>query len=306
MQKKYKTVLILGATAVGKSALAVQLAKKYNGEIISADSVQIFRGLDIGSAKISAQEMGGVAHFGINILPADAQFSTHDFVEYSKQKIREISSRAHLPIVVGGTGLYVTALVQGFNLGGVEKDETLRAELEKLRSVKGVDALFELLQSLDSEAARTIDRKNPVRLVRAIEIAKGRGKKSAVDATENEIEPLVLVLERPREEIYAAIDARVDDMMRRGFLQEVQRLKNAGLTAENQSMRAIGYKELLAHLNGQLSLEKAVELIKQHSRNYAKRQNTFFKKVPGAHYVNMTDKAAALKEIDFLLKDFLK
>ncbi len=301
--KKDKVVFILGPTAVGKTFVGVNLAKKFGGEIISADSVQIFCGLDIGSAKVTKEEMNGVVHHGIDICQPIEEFSVFDFVEYTRKKIIEISNRGHLPIVVGGTGLYIKALVLGYNFGGVDKDEILRAKLEKIADKEGNDALFERLKALDPKMAENTDKNNQVRLIRALEIALFHGEKktSSVD-----VEPLIIALNKPRDLLYADINIRVDEMISAGLVEEVCSLKAKGLTKENQSMHAIGYKEVLSHLDGEISLERCVELVKQHSRNYAKRQMTFLRGMENVVFVDAIDKTKALASVEKLVEDFLK
>lgn len=299
--KKFKAVFILGPTAVGKTFFSVKLAKDLDGEIISSDSVQIYKGLDIGSAKVTKEEMQGVKHYAIDILEPDEEFSVYDFVEFSKQKIAEISENGKLPIVVGGTGLYVKALTLGYDFGGTKKDENLREHLENLAREKGNDALFEMLKEKNPTMAEKTDKSNTVRLVRALEIAlsdKEKGK------NESQIDALLIALNRDREKLYADINRRVDVMLENGLVQEVERLKARGLTKENQSMKAIGYKEVLAYLDGEYSYERMVELLKQHSRNYAKRQLTFLRGMENVHFVEVEDREKAYEEILSLVKDW--
>ncbi len=298
-----KVVFILGPTAVGKSAVAVDLAKKMNGEIISADSVQIFKGLDIGSAKVTKEEMSGVVHYGIDICDAKENFSAFEFAQYTKQKINDICSRNKLPIVVGGTGLYVRSLVEGYNFGGTDKDENLRNYLEKLCKEKGVEALFEILKNEAPQEAEKIDQNNPVRIIRAIEINRNQSKK----ATEKpDIDALVIGLVMSREILYERINMRVDKMLQEGLVDEVKKLKDCGLSENNQSMHAIGYKEVLPYLNGEISYDKMVELVRQHSRNYAKRQLTFLRGMKNCHMIDMQNKEHGFKEIKKLVEDFLR
>lgn len=299
--KKFKAVFILGPTAVGKTFFSVKLAKDLDGEIISSDSVQIYKGLDIGSAKVTKEEMQGVKHYAIDILEPDEEFSVYDFVEFSKQKIAEISENGKLPIVVGGTGLYVKALTLGYDFGGTKKDENLREHLENLAREKGNDALFEMLKEKNPTMAEKTDKSNTVRLVRALEIAlsdKEKGK------NESQIDALLIALNRDREKLYADINRRVDVMLENGLVQEVEGLKARGLTKENQSMKAIGYKEVLAYLDGEYSYERMVELLKQHSRNYAKRQLTFLRGMENVHFVEVEDREKAYEEILSLVKDW--
>lgn len=299
---KNKVVFILGPTAVGKSALGIEIAKNFNGEIISADSVQVFKGLNIGSAKITAKQMQNVPHYGIDLVDADKEFSTFDFVEFTKKKIQEICDKKCLPIVVGGTGLYIKSLVRGYDFGGVEKDDAKRSELEALAAEKGLQALVQRLKQSDLAAAEKIDKNNKVRLIRAIEIAESSGTKGTCNV---QMQALVVGLTRPREQLYEDINKRVDQMMQDGLLQEVAALKNAGLNETHQSMHAIGYKELLAYLNGQCTLQQATELIKQHSRNYAKRQLTFLRGMQEVKFVDVQNFKAACVEACDLVQKFL-
>lgn len=265
-----KVLFILGPTGVGKSELGIKLAQKFNGEIISADSVQVFRGLDIGSAKISAREQALVKHHAIDILPPEAKFSVFEYVKLTKQLIDEIIARGKRPIIVGGTGLYVKALTLGYDFGGEGEDPKLRESLESLSE----EELLARLKNLDPKRAEQIDSQNKRRLVRAVELAM-QGK--SVGSTQSEIDYLILALSMPRDQLYERINKRVDQMMQNGLVEEVKSLKAKGLTKFHQSMSAIGYKEILSYLDGEIDLEEAVRLIKQHSRNYAKRQQTFLR-----------------------------
>ena len=296
-----KVLFILGPTAVGKTYFSVKLAQKFNGEIISSDSVQIYRGLNIGSAKVTKDEMQGIPHHAIDILEPEEEFSVYEFVEYTRKKIDEIIARNKLPIVVGGTGLYVKALLGGYNFGGTEKDEKLRQELEKLAKEKGNDYLFEMLKQKDEKLAEKTDKNNLVRLIRAIEIASSNGEK-----TQNkvDIDALVVALNRERSLLYADINKRVDIMLQNGLIEEVEGLKKRGLTAQNQSMRAIDYKEVLAYLDGEYSYEQMVEILKQHSRNYAKRQLTFLRGMENVHFVDTEDRAKAFDTLSKLIENW--
>ncbi len=287
-----KVVFILGPTAVGKSEFAIALAKKFNGEIISADSVQVYKKLNIGSAKIT--DMKGVVHYGIDILEPNENFSVFDFVEYSKKKIDEISAKGKLPIVVGGTGLYIKALTEGYNLGGVSKDEALREKLEEEAKKIGLDFLYKKLQEINPQMAEKTDKNNKVRVIRALEIALSNGEKAKTE-TYN-IDPLLIALNRTREKLYEGINARVDIMFKQGLVQEVEGLVRSGITRECQAMRAIGYKEVLDYLDGKTDLETTKNLIKQHTRNYAKRQLTFLRGM-NCHMVDVENVDEAKKEI---------
>lgn len=300
---KKKVIFILGPTAVGKTYFSVKLAKEIGGEIISSDSVQIYKGLDIGSAKVTKDEMQGVVHHAIDILEPEEEFSVYDFVEYTKQKIDQIYAKGKTPIVVGGTGLYVKALTQGYNFGGTSKDDNLRNELENLAKEKGNDYLFEMLKTKDPKMAEKTDKFNTVRLVRAVEIALSSGEKQKNEVA---IEPLIIALNRDREMLYKDINKRVDIMLDNGLIEEVENLKRRGLTFENQCMKAIGYKEVLSYLNGEYDFDRMIELLKQHSRNYAKRQLTFLRSMENVNFVDVEDKEIAYNQLKKLVEEFLK
>ena len=302
MNKK-KVVFILGPTAVGKTFFSVKLAKKLNGEIISADSVQVYKGLDIGSAKVTKEEMQGVVHYAIDILESWEEFSVYDFVEYTKHKIDEIASKNKLPIIVGGTGLYVKALTLGYNFGGVNKDANLRENLEKLAEEKGNDYLYQMLLEKDKDMAEKTDKNNTVRLVRALEIALSDGQKQTGNV---DIDYLIFALVKDRAILYDAINKRVDTMLANGLIDEVKSLKQSGLTAQNQSMRAIGYKEVLSYLDGEIDYDRMVEILKQHSRNYAKRQLTFLRGMQNVNFVDTSDVSSAEKTILSKVEAWLK
>ncbi len=289
-----KVIFILGPTAVGKTYMSVNLAKSLGGEIISADSVQIYKGLDIGSAKVTEQEKQGITHYAIDILEPEQEFSVFDFVEYTKQKIDEILSHGKIPIVVGGTGLYVKALTLGYNFGGASYDKDLREKLENLAKEKGNDYLFDMLRQKDENLAQKTDKNNTVRLVRALEIALADGEKLE---QKTDLDSLVFALVRDRQKLYDDINRRVDIMIENGLVSEVERLKKMGLTKDNQSMRAIGYKEVLDYLDGQYDFDRMVELVKQHSRNYAKRQMTFLRGMQNIEFVDTEDKKKAFETI---------
>lgn len=300
---KKKVVFVLGPTAVGKTAISVKLAKALDGEIISSDSVQIYKGLDIGSAKVTKEEMQGVVHYAIDILDAKQEFSVFEFVEYTRKKIDEILQRGNLPIVVGGTGLYVKALTLGYNFGGTQKDGILRQKLEQMAEEKGKDALFELLMQKNPQLAQKTDKFNTVRLIRALEIAMSDGEKTQAEV---DIDPFIIALNRDRELLYNDINKRVDIMLENGLVEEVRSLMHQGLTREHQSMRAIGYKEVISYLENEIDYKRMVEILKQHSRNYAKRQLTFLRGMENVHFVDTEDKEKAFLQILAMIEDWMK
>ena len=270
-----RALFVLGPTGVGKSGFAIKLAKLFDGEIISADSVQVYKGLNIGSAKITADEMQGVAHHAIDILQPDQEFSVFEFVELTKKLIAQINQNGKLPIVVGGTGLYVKAFLEGYDFGGSGRNSQFR---EKLWAM-GENQLFAMLQKVAPERAAQIEINDKKKLIRALEIAEF-GSQPKSHGTN--INFLAFALTMPREGLYKKINARVDEMVEQGLIKEVADLKAQGLTEQNQSMKAIGYKEVLWFLDGKIQKQQMIDLIKQHTRNYAKRQMTYLRgmKIP--------------------------
>lgn len=283
---KNKAIFILGPTGVGKSEFAIKLAQLFNGEIISADSVQVYKGLNIGSAKITLDEMGGIKHYCLDFLEPDAEFSVFEFVEKTKSLINDICSRGALPIVVGGTGLYVKALLEGYDFGGSGKVSELREQLWQMSG----EELHKKLEKLEPERAAEISVNDRKKMIRAIEIATfgNQPTKKGCD-----IDFLVFALTLPREVLYEKINLRVDKMLNAGLVEEVECLMKRGLTEENQSMKAIGYKETLSYLSGEIDYVRMVELIKQHSRNYAKRQMTYLRGM-GAKMFDRNDEDAII------------
>lgn len=282
-----KVIFLLGPTGVGKTALSINIAKTYDGEIISADSVQVYKGLDIGSAKITKNQMQGIVHHCIDIKDPNENFNAYEFTQILNQKIDEITNKGKLPIVVGGTGLYIKSLICGYNFGGVGINETLRHSLKEIYDKDGKEKLYKMLQEKAPDIAKQTEKDNPQRLLRAVEIAYGGGSKERVK--NDQIDALVFALVMDRVQLYNNINKRVDEMLERGLISEVENLKKQGLTKENQAMKAIGYKEVLSYLDGEIPYEKMVELIKQHSRNYAKRQMTFLRGMEGVIFVEKTD-----------------
>ena len=300
---KTQVLFILGPTAVGKTAVSVEIAKLFDGEIISCDSVQIFRGLDVGSAKVTEEEKQRILHHLIDIKEPTETFTSFQFVEEMKKKITEITSRGKLPIVVGGTSLYVKSLILNYNFGGVGVDEEFRDKLNKLLEEKGLESLYERLSSEDKTLAENIDRHNPQRVIRALEISHFKGEKKT---SESEIDALVFALTLDRKTLYERINKRVDIMLKNGLIEEVKSLKDAGVTRDCQSMKAIGYKEVYAYLDGEISYDEMAELIKKHSRNYAKRQLTFLRGMDNVNYIDVENLNDAIKEISKKVKTWKK
>ena len=270
-----RAVFVLGPTGVGKSEFAIKLAKLFNGQIISADSVQIYKDLNIGSAKITPEQMQDIKHFCIDILQPNEEFSVYDFVSLTRQLISKINAEGCLPIVVGGTGLYVKALLEGYDFGGSGRNSEYRKELWE----KDAQQLHDMLKKIAPQRAEQIEVNDKKKIIRALEIAEfGNQPKS----NGTDINFLALALNMERQSLYNKINNRVDQMLKEGLIEEVESLKNKGLTEENQSMKGIGYKEVLWYLDGKIDKMQMTDLIKQHTRNYAKRQLTYLRgmKIP--------------------------
>lgn len=276
-----------GPTATGKTALSVELAKTFGGEVISADSMQLYRGLDVGTAKVRPEEMQGVPHHMLDILSPEECFSVADFVAYADRLIREIYQRGGLPVVVGGTGLYLSSLQNGIQFAPQKPQPQLRQQLEQELKEKGADAMYQELCQIDPEAAAGIHPNNHHRVIRALELYRATGQtlsqqKAQSLPQEPPYDVLLMYLDFPqREQLYRRIDLRVDHMMEHGLLEEA-RLVYQERERYKTAAQAIGYKELFPYFEGTAPLEECVEKLKQASRNYAKRQQTWFKRMENA------------------------
>ncbi|MGE7949092.1 tRNA (adenosine(37)-N6)-dimethylallyltransferase MiaA [Lysinibacillus sp. NPDC093688] len=290
-----EVVAIVGPTASGKTALSIELAKKYNGEIINGDSMQIYRDLDIGTAKITEEEMEGVPHHLLSFKEPTESFSVADYQKLVRAKIAEIQTRGKLPIIVGGSGLYVQAVLFDFQFTEEQVDEEARKayyeELEKL----GPEAMHAKLTKLDPQTAETIHPNNTRRVIRALEMIELSGVSKASEAQNRGEVPLYnhvilgLGQNMSREVLYDRINRRVDIMMEKGLLEEVKGLWQQHIRGV-QSIQAIGYKELYDYLDGKCSLEEAIDSLKQNSRRYAKRQLTYFRNKMDVYFVNTDEK----------------
>jgi len=297
-----KVLFILGPTGVGKSDMAISLAEEFNGEIISADSVQVFKNFDVGSAKIQQEEMRKIPHFGLDLLDANEEFSVFNYIEYTKKKIDEITNRNHLPIIVGGTGLYVKALTEGYDFGGKGKEGSFREELKQEAQEKGLVVLYERLKELSPERASEISQNDEKRIIRSLEVLALGNKPSKNDV---DIDAKIFALDMPRDILYDRINKRVDIMIEKGLLQEVENLLEQGAKKDCQPMRAIGYKEGVSFLEGNLSKEEMVELIKKNSRNYAKRQLTFCRGIKNITFIDVFDREKGKEELIEKTKEWL-
>lgn len=281
--KKQPMIILTGPTAVGKTALSVELAKRVDGAVISADSMQVYRHMDIGSAKITQEEMQGVPHYLIDVLNPEEEFHVVRFVEMAKQAIQEITRDGKIPIVVGGTGFYIQALLYDIDFTGQECDPVYRDSLEKLAEQKGDVFLHQMLREVDPASADAIHANNRKRVIRALEFHHLSGKRiSEHNETERRKESpyrfAYFVLSDERSKIYERIEKRVDQMLEQGLVEEVRNLRDMGCSRSMVSMQGLGYKEMLDHLDGKLTLEEAVYIIKRETRHFAKRQLTWFRR----------------------------
>ncbi|MCX7695830.1 MAG: tRNA (adenosine(37)-N6)-dimethylallyltransferase MiaA [Caloramator sp.] len=305
MKKKKKIIIIAGPTASGKTSLGIELAKKINGEIISADSMQIYKYMDIGTAKPTEDEMQGVKHHLIDIIYPDEEFSVALFKQYADKAIELIYSNGKIPIVVGGTGLYINSLTYSLNFSDSAPDKEYREYLENIANQFGANHLHDMLKDIDPEAAKNIHPNNVKRVIRALEVFKNTGKRiseyqSTTKLNEPDYEFAYFCLDMPRDVLYDRINKRVDTMFEKGLIQEVEKLLNLGYSRDLQSMQAIGYKEVFDYLDGKLSLEEVKDIIKQNSRRYAKRQLTWFRKDTRIYWLDVYN-----KQLDEILSNML-
>ena len=288
---KQPVVILVGPTAVGKTNLSIQLAKSLNAEIISGDSMQVYKGMDIGTAKINEQEMEGVPHHLIDILDPQDSFSTADYQSLVRNKISEIAKRGKLPMIVGGTGLYIQSVLYDYTFTEEANDPAFRQSLQVAAVREGADFLHAKLAAADPEAAAAIHPNNTRRVIRALEILHTSGKTMSQHLQEQKRElvynAVLIGLTMDRDTLYARINQRVDMMMEAGLLPEVKRLYDRNVR-DCQSIQAIGYKELYAYFDGFVTLSDAVDQLEQNSRRYAKRQLTWFRNKMQVAWFDMT------------------
>lgn len=285
---KQKVVAILGPTATGKSACAIEIAKRLHGEIISGDSMLVFRKMNIGTAKPTAAELASVPHHLVDILPPEAQFSVVDFKTRAEALIAEINVRGKLPIIAGGTGLYLKAVLENYSFNEVEEDKALREQLEREALEQGPDKLYARLVELDAAAAKVIHPNNVRRVVRALESALKGGHVSQEAASEPPYDALVFGLTMERQFLYERINQRVDMMLEQGLEQEVRELLAQGVPTTCQAMQSIGYRQMVWYLEQGMTYGEAVDKLKQATRNFAKRQLTWYRKMPYIAWYEVT------------------
>jgi len=291
-QKMNKVVIIVGPTAVGKTRLSIRLAKRINGEIVSADSRYIYRGMDIGSAKPSIIERENVPHHMIDIADPDETWSLAQYFELSRQKIDEILARSHVPIIVGGTGQYIRAMTEGWTVPALEPDPVLRTVLNDWAKEIGPQELFRKLGVVDREACTFIDASNVRRTIRALEVIFSTGKKFSSLRTKNKPENdfWIVGLTLPRSKLYANVDQRIEEMFKIGLIEEVKNLLQQGYDDTLPSMSAIGYREVAQFLKGEISIDEVKTLMRRNTRKFIRRQANWFKPDdPSIHWYSVEE-----------------
>ncbi len=305
----YNTIIVLGPTASGKTDVSIMLAKALNTEIINADCMQIYKDLNIGTAKATPEEQQGIKHHLLDFVEPTKEFSVSEYKTLAMPIIENLINNNKVPVIVGGTGFYVQSLLTNYEYGNSYKSEELRAELNALAKDQGNEAVYEILKNIDPVSAEKIHCNDLKRVIRAIEIFKLSGtKKSDINNTmqpnmQSIIKPLIIALNWDREELYNRINLRVDIMVNNGLKNEVENLiKTYNLNEKNQCMQGIGYKEMLEHLNGTLTFNEAIEKIKINTRHYAKRQLTWFKTQVNATWYNLSNQTKQDVVTDILNK----
>lgn len=294
MKNKDNLFILIGPTAIGKTSVAINFAKKMNGEIISADSMQIYKYMDIGSAKVTKEEMDNIPHHLIDIIYPDEDFTVANYKNMATNMIKDINTRNKLPVVAGGTGLYINSLVYDLNFTEVEPNPEIRNKLEALAKEYGNEYLYKRLKEIDIKSAEKLNINDKQRIIRAIEIFEMTGvtKSEYNKSFRNKIDHYNLVmfgLNMDRQKLYERINLRVDIMVESGLVREVEKLLSLGYDKDLVSMQGIGYKEVIMYLNNEISLDRAIELIKQYSRNYAKRQLTWFRRDDRINWIDLDD-----------------
>ncbi|WP_022763954.1 tRNA (adenosine(37)-N6)-dimethylallyltransferase MiaA [Butyrivibrio sp. XPD2006] len=305
---KQKLVVITGPTAVGKTKLSIELAKKIGGEIISADSMQVYKYMNIGTDKISPDKMGGVHHHLIDFLDPHDDFNVFIFQKLVKEAIADISKRGKVPIIVGGTGFYIQAVLYDIDFTETDEDESYRHELEERARTEGVHVLHEELKAVDPESAEAIHENNSKRVIRALEYYKKTGKKISQHNTEQHgrtspYDFKYFVLTDDRSVLYSRIEKRVDQMIEEGLEREVKDLLTMNIPRDATSMQGLGYREMIGYLEGEYDLERAVYLIKRNTRHFAKRQLTWFKRERDVIWI---DKQEFDRDDEKILKEMIR
>lgn len=289
MGTKEKVVVILGPTATGKSSCAIQLAQSIGGEIISGDSMLVYKQMNIATAKPTEEELALVPHHLVNILEPGANFNVVDFQRQGRQLITEINQRGKTPIIVGGTGLYIQALLENYTFSQAEESEEFRKKMENFAQAAGNEALYQKLREIDPTAAVRLKVNDKRRIIRALEVAGTGEQVSQQKAGLGQFDSVVFGLSMPREKLYQRINNRVDAMVKAGIFQETQGLLAQGIPADCQAMKSIGYHQIIAYLSGTYDRGTCIDKIKQATRNFAKRQITWYKRMPYIHWLEVEE-----------------
>lgn len=304
---KPKVIVICGPTASGKTALSIELAKKINGEIISSDSMQIYKDMDIGTAKPTKQEMQEIKHYLLDFVEPDQRYSVAQFKKDAEKAIEEILAKNKVPIIVGGTGLYVDSLIYGIEYQEIELDKKYREELEEKAQKEGLETLYEQAQKIDPQAMEKISANDKKRILRILEIYHSTGKtktQQEIESRKNEVkyDYKVFALNMEREKLYERINKRVDIMIEQGLIQEVENLCSK-YTEFPTAMQGLGYKEVVEYLQGKISEQEMIEKIKMETRRYAKRQLTWFRKNKQTIWLDATK---GKENVEIILKEYYK
>lgn len=310
--EKLPLVVLLGPTAVGKTELSLKLAEEIKGEIISADSMQVYKKMNIGTAKVSYQEQKRVIHYLIDIIEPDEEFSVAQYQKTVDDLIPQIIKRGHLPLLVGGTGLYIKAVIEGFMFPELETDFKLREELQQIAREKGNIYLHNKLREIDHKLADRLHPNDLRRVIRGIEVYQKTGKTITYFKKKQEQKPeryraIKIGLTRHREELYERINKRVDKMIQDGLIDEVRELVDQGYKISSTALQGLGYKEIIGFLNGDYSFEEAVILLKRNTRHFAKRQLTWFKREDDIHWFNLSQNSwySVFNKVVTLIKEWV-
>ncbi|MBB2182990.1 tRNA (adenosine(37)-N6)-dimethylallyltransferase MiaA [Lachnospiraceae bacterium MD1] len=303
---KQPLIILSGPTSVGKTELSISLAKAINGEIISADSMQVYKHMDIGTAKIKPHEMGGIPHYLIDELEPDDEFNVVRFQEFAKQYMSMVYEKNKIPIIVGGTGFYIQAVLYDIDFTSTPTDCSYRTELELLLQEHGSEYLHDILKEVDPESAKAIHPNNSKRVIRALEFIKQTGTRISEHNEEQRdrqspYQYCYFVLNKDRAKLYESINQRVDIMLKEGLVEEVAALRQQGYHRDLVSMQGLGYKEIYAYLEGECTLEEAIYILKRDTRHFAKRQITWFKRERDVIWVNKDDFPTNDALLEFLL-----
>lgn len=287
-------IIIAGPTATGKTEVSIKLAKAINGQIISADSMQAYKYMDIGSAKITPAEMEGIRHYGVDIIEPTKDYNVFEFQKMAKEAIDNIYLEGSIPIIVGGTGFYIQSVLYDIDFTDTDSDDSIRKELSDIAAKNGADYLHHMLEEIDKESALTIHANNVKRVIRAIEYYRKTGEKFSLHNDTQKLKKspykyLFFCLTDNRDTMYERIDLRVDKMLDMGLIDEVKKLKSMGLTRDTVSMQGLGYKEILDYINGSLSLDEAIYTVKRDTRHFAKRQLTWFRRESDVIWLNRSE-----------------